>query len=108
MVDIKKACDKGQCKFNVKTENTGKNLDCVDIFKHPQDPDNYYGVFHEIHKEQILNYIYLAMSEDGLTNWQQIVTLQGYASQGKVWVNPKGNDILLAYESTAEYDMNRI
>jgi len=44
---------------------------------------------------------FLARSPDGLNNWEQIVILQDNASQGKVWINPDGHDILLLFETAA-------
>jgi len=61
--------------FKTKTNNTDKKLDCIDIFKHKDDPSNYYGVFHEMDADTQDLHMYLAKSNDGLKDWQQIVKL---------------------------------
>ena len=43
--------------------------------------------------------VFLGMSEDGLTGWSNDVKLASGASQAKVWLNPDGPDILVAFES---------
>lgn len=48
--------------------------------------------------------LYLGVSEDGIKGWRQIVELDKFASQGKVWTDPKHEAILLAYESATDGD----
>lgn len=41
-------------------------------------------------------------------DWETVILLQADATQGKIWLNPKGNDILLAYEIMQTDDGNHI
>lgn len=44
--------------------------------------------------------LYLVKSKDGVSNWEDVRLIDQFASQGKSWVNPKGNDIIVAYEQS--------
>ena len=87
--DIKGSCKENRCKFNAM-ESTGKRrLDCISVFKHKSDPNNYYGLYHEM-DSSISNFnLYLAKSPDGIHDWQDLRMLDHFASQGKAWVDPK-------------------
>ena len=78
----------------------------LDIFKHREDPNNFYGVFYSIDLENAIFTIYLARSSNGLDDWISISTIQGSAYNPKVWVSPDTNDIILAYESNPGYNHN--
>ena len=96
--NVSAACKDNKCKFSAKSDTSGKGLDCISIFKHKSNPDTYYGLYHAM-DASISNFIlYLAESKDGLTNWKDIRELDKFASQGKTWTNPNGDDIVVAYE----------
>ena len=83
--------------------------DCIDIFNHPSQPGTSFGIFHQVDDPNMKTFsLYLAQSADGLTNWSTVAKLQNEASQGKVWVNPKGEDVLVVYETTNEELGNNI
>ena len=80
----------------------------LDIFKHKQDPDYYYGVYHTTDLKISNFVIYLARSQNGLDDWETVTVLQASGSHAKVWVSPNTNDILMAYESSPGFDGNNI
>lgn len=47
-------------------------------------------------------YLYLARSPNGLNHWENVVLLERRGSQGKVWVDPVGDHILLAFEESPD------
>lgn len=83
-------------------------LDCIDIFKHPSDPNTFYGVYHVMIPSISNFYTFLAKSPDGLNNWEKVVLLEKHASQAKIWLNPNGEDILMAYESSPGFNGNNL
>ena len=43
--------------------------------------------------------LFLGQSGNGLYNWQKVVKLSDHSSQPQVWLNPDGDDILVAFET---------
>lgn len=78
--DVPAACKKGQCQFQAKEEKSHRGLDCISIFKHKDDPNNYYGLYHSL-DASISNFnLYLAKSKNGINNWQDVRLVDQYAS----------------------------
>ena len=72
----------------------------MSFFKHKSDPHTTYGIYHQI-DASISNYImYLVESKDGLDHWHDVRKIDLFASQGKAWLNPNGEDIVIAYEQS--------
>lgn len=69
----------------------------------------YYGLYHAM-DASISNFnLYLVKSKNGVNNWQDVKLIDQYASQGRTWQNPKGDDIIVAYEqSNASFSGNSI
>jgi len=81
--NVPAACKEGKCSFDSKEEKSHRNLDCISIFKHKDDPDHYYGLYHSM-DSSISNYIlYLAKSKNGVNNWQDVKMLYKFGSQGR-------------------------
>ena len=107
--NVKDSCDTQGCRFKAHTTDMlHVALDCIDVFEHRQRPGQFFGVFHQISNDYESFNLYLAESADGLHDWKVVSLLQENASQGKVWLSPDSNDILLAYETTFGYDGNHI
>lgn len=70
------------------------------MFKHKDDKNHYYGLYHTL-DPSISNYnMYLAKSKDGINDWQHITMLDQYASQARSWIAPNGKDIVVVYENS--------
>lgn len=80
LADVPAACKKGQCQFEAKEEKSHRGLDCISIFKHKDDPNNYYGLYHAL-DASISNFnLYLAKSKNGINGWQDVKLIDQYAS----------------------------
>lgn len=78
--NVSGACKDGHCKFQAKEQPSGRNLDCISIFKHKSEPDTYYGLYHAL-DASISNFnLYLVSSKDGLNDWHDVKMLDHYAS----------------------------
>lgn len=106
--DITGACEQNQCSFKTVTVNSWSQIgtDCIDVFWHSQQPGITLGVYHQMDPDQIGFSLYLGYSRDGLNDWFTITRLEKDASQGKVWLNPNGTDVLLAYETADGFGGN--
>jgi len=101
--NVTDSCKNDECRFNVHTTKEKLEMDCLSVFKHHADPDNFYGVFHQL-DASINNFIsYLARSPNGLDSWETMAKLDNYSSQGKAWVAADTDDILFAYEASPPY-----
>lgn len=83
-------------------------MDCLVIFQHRSEPENYYSVYHTM-DSTINNFItYLARSKNGMDNWELLTKLDEEASQVKIWLSPNSDDILVAYEASPGFRGNFI
>jgi len=78
-------------------------LDCINIFTHDDDPDNYYAVYHRI-IDEIDDYVLYIVTSKDLKTWERVTIIDEYASQGKIWIDNTYGDILLAYEKSDSGD----
>lgn len=83
-------------------------MDCPNFFQHRSDPDYFYSVAHKM-DPTIHNFVlYLSWSKNGIDNWEPVTELEREASQGKVWLSPDSDDILLAFETSPGMNGNHI
>lgn len=64
LTNITDACAKGNCKFQNAEEVTNSIVDCINIFTHDDDPDNYYAVYHRIDWDLDDYVLYFGISKD--------------------------------------------
>lgn len=105
---IDHSCISEDCKFQARTQIAQHKMDCLVIFQHRSEPENYYSVYHKM-DHTINNFItYLARSKNGMDNWELITMLDEEASQVKIWLSPNSDDILVAYEASPGFRGNFI
>lgn len=108
LTNVTDSCMHDKCRFKSRGSRSHRNMDCIDIFKHRSDPENFYAVYHTM-DPSISNFkTYLARSKDGMDQWETITMLEKYSSQAKVWVSPTSDDILFAYEASPGFNGNNI